>query len=409
MTRYIYLLLFLFGSSHAIYAAAEGADSAVPKPFQKSDPTSTYTISYADLDELLKAAVTDVGRSTREKAAPTQAKTGTRMKPSVKRSTINEGNRFQYEAFQGSEELRKILRDTRDSLEQIPASVPLEYFNRNEQLAYWMNLYNFTLLNEIVAIYPKRNLKKVLVGKKSILNKKLLKVAGVELSLSDIQFNILRNNYDNNPLIMYGLYQGIIGGPNIRKRAYTGENVYRYLRLNAVEFINSNRGTYAEDEYVFKVSNLYKRNEIYFDDFEPDLTKHLMSFIEGEERGYLQSAERIKPNIEDWTVTDLYGTYSQIGGSLANNKAALVDSVRNTQPGDTLGSTISGNFSNASGMVTSKAPGSSRFSPELVLQLQEIQRKEQITNKENARVTVEEIYPPVETPEDPDEQEKENN
>jgi hypothetical protein len=208
---------------------------------------------------------------------------------------------------------------------------------------------------------------------------------------------------------MYGLYQGIIGGPNIRKRAYTGENVYRYLRLNAVEFINSNRGTYAEDEYVFKVSNLYKRNEIYFDDFEPDLTKHLMSFIEGEERGYLQSAERIKPNIEDWTVTDLYGTYSQIGGSLANNKAALVDSVRNTQPGDTLGSTISGNFSNASGMVTSKAPGSSRFSPELVLQLQEIQRKEQITNKENARVTVEEIYPPVETPEDPDEQEKENN
>jgi hypothetical protein len=36
------------------------------------------------------------------------------------------------------------------------------------------------------------------------------------MSLDDIQFTILRQNYDNDPLIIYGLYQGNIGGPNIR-------------------------------------------------------------------------------------------------------------------------------------------------------------------------------------------------
>ena len=65
------------------------------------------------------------------------------------------------------------------------------------------------MLNEIIEVYPKRDLKKLFRGKKSILDKKLLVVADVPLSLNDIQFTILKQNYDNNPLIIYGLYQGL--------------------------------------------------------------------------------------------------------------------------------------------------------------------------------------------------------
>ena len=75
---------------------ALAVDSPVPEPFQRFDDTSKYTISYDDLTNLLKTVVVDVGRSTREKAAPSQAATGTRMKTSVKRTTLTEGNRFYY-------------------------------------------------------------------------------------------------------------------------------------------------------------------------------------------------------------------------------------------------------------------------------------------------------------------------
>lgn len=398
MFRKLISVIVLLGVFHFDYALSADRDRSVPEIFQRFDATSTHTIKYADLDQVLDVSVTDVGRSTREKAAPTQAKTGTRMKTSVKRSTINEGNRFQYEAFHGSEELTQMLKDIRASLERIPSDVPLEYFNRNEQLAYWLNLYNFTVINEILAIYPKRNLKKVLVGKKSILDKKLLNVAGHSLSLNDIQFGILRQNYDNDPLVMYGLYQGNIGGPNIRKRAYTGANVQRYLQNNAAEFINSNRGTYAENESVFRVSSLYERNESYFDDFEKDLTEHLMAFIQGEERGFLASTERIKPNIDDWTITDLYGTFNQIGGSFADNRAALVDSVQNVQVGENPSDTFSGNLSASSSMVMSKGVSLGRFNPDLVVQLQELKVKESAANMEKGTVTVEELYAPY----DPD-------
>ena len=198
------------------------ANSTVPEPFQGFDADSKYVITYNDLTALLKTVVVDVGRSSRTVAQPTRAKTGTMMKSKVKRTTADEANRFYFETFEDNEKGRELLRTIRDSLEQLPAEVSLEYFSRDEQLAYWLNLYNVTLLNEVVDIFPKRNLKKYLVGKKSILSKPLLTVADVPLSLNDIQFTILKTNYDNNPLVMYGLYQGIIGGPNIRKSAYTG-------------------------------------------------------------------------------------------------------------------------------------------------------------------------------------------
>jgi len=229
-----YLKVFIIG--FLAISQAVSANPVVPEPFRGFDDNSKYVIKYDDITALYKTVVVDVGRSARTVAKPTQAKTGTMMKSKIKRTTADEANRFYFETFEGNEKGTQLLRTIKSSLEQLPSEVALEYFSRDEQLAYWLNLYNITLLNEVVEIYPKSNLKKFLVGKKSILSKPLLEVAGVQLSLNDIQFNILKNNY-NNPLVMYGLYQGNIGGPNIRRSAYIGSDVWRALTNNAIEFI----------------------------------------------------------------------------------------------------------------------------------------------------------------------------
>ncbi|MEE4217891.1 MAG: DUF547 domain-containing protein [Xanthomonadales bacterium] len=390
MNRQLLLIFALSGSLCSAGILLAQPNAAVPEPFQGHDPASTYTINYEDLDAMLKASVIDVGRSTRKKAEPVPATTGTRMKSSVKRATVNEGNRFRFEAFAEDDDLRALLGEMRKSLQNIPAQAPLELFSRDEQLAYWLNLYNVTLLDEIVAIYPERSLKKFLTGKKSILAKKILTVAGIELSLDDIQHTILGQNYDRDPLIMYGLYQGVIGGPNIRKRAYTGENVYRNLADNAAEFVNSNRGSEAGRTSVFHVSNLYERNAACFPDFQADLSEHLMAFVTGYEREALKTAGKIKPDISDWSVTDLYGSYRDVGGSFATNKAAMLDAVQASTMVDYQ--VISTNFSDPSGMVIGKAPGPSRFSPELLAHLTEIKMKEEAAYIEKGgTVTVEEL------------------
>jgi len=387
---------------------ANTANSTVPEPFQRFDADSKYAINYDDLTAVLKTVVVDVGRSTREKVAPSQAKTGTRMKASVKRPTQNEGNRFYYETFEGNEKAQQLLGGIQKSLERVPDEVSLEYFSRDEQLAYWLNLYNVTVLNEIIKVYPKRSLKKVLVGKKSILSKKLLTVAGVSLSLNDIQFTILKHNYANDPLVMYGLYQGNIGGPNIRKRAYTGKDVYRALKNNAIEFTNSNRGTYSKDEDVFRVSSMYERNKVYFTDFDTDLSKHLLAYLEGYEREYLQSATVLKPDINDWTVTDLGGTYRDLGATFADSNAALLDSVKGTSladpaynpPGTVMGAAVG----HGSSSMASKGTPYNRIDPALLTHLHELNLKREITNAGNAYVTMEELGEAPDAKPDPDDE-----
>ena len=414
------LLIFVVFSISAPVALA--AKSPVPEPFQRFDENSKFTILYDDLTNLFKAVVVDVGMSTREKAAPAQAATGTRMKSTVKRSTINEANRFYYETFANNEEAQNLLIGIQESLEQVPGDAPLEYFSRDEQLAYWLNLYNVTVLNQIIKEYPKRNLKKLVTGKDSIFSKKILNVAGVPLSLDDIEYTILKTNYNSDPLIIYGLYQGYIGGPNIRKRAYTGNDVWRALKNNANEFINSNRGTYPKDEKTFRVSSLYERNKAFFPDFDDDLTKHLLTYIEGEERSELRAAMSIRADIDDWTVTDLGGTYRDLGASFADNNAALLNAVVATTPSDdsSAAAAITGNaqpmaaaVGYGSAAIAQKAQPLSRFSTEMLIQLKEINLKRQNTNAENARVTMEELGEATDAskpvPENKDKEDKEDN
>lgn len=402
------LALFTIGF-FVLTGLASAASSTVPEPFQGFDPDSKYKIDYGDLTNLLRTVVVDVGRSTREKAAPSSAKTGTRMKVSVKRSTVNEANRFYFETFKNNEEAQQLLLGIQKSLEEIPTEASLAYFSRDEQLAYWLNLYNVTILNEIIKVYPKRNLKKLVTGKKSILDKKTLTVSGIPLSLNDIQFNILRNNYDNNPMIIYGLYQGIIGGPNIRRSAYKGADVHRSLKNNASEFVNSNRGTYGKDEKVFRVSSLYNRGRAFFPNFNEDLSAHLSGLLIGSEKSELQRASTLKPDIDDWTITDLGGSHRDVSGSFADNNAALLDSVRSTVAADgggTLGAM--GGYGSAS--MASKGKPMSRFDPELLTQLHELNLKREQSNLQNATVTMEElgqVDPDAEKPDPDSKQEKE--
>ena len=383
--------------------------ATVPEPFQRFDPSSENTINYRVLTQWLKTVVMDIGRSDRS-SARSSASIGTRIAPKFSNKTTFEGNRVFFENFVGNEEAKQVLRSIRENLERIPSEFPLEYFSRDEQLAYWLNLYNVTILNEIIAVYPKRDLEGLLVGEDSILSKKLLTVSGIPLSLNDIQFSILRENYDNNPLIIYGLYQGIIGGPNIRPFAFSGTTVYRALTNNAIEFVNSNRGVNRDPSRnkVHNVSSLYERNNAYFPDFNNDLSSHLLKYLEGKTRKKFKSERTLSPVINDWTVTDLFGTFPEVRTSAATNPAAFLGALVSTVPGDpalgggTMGASIGGGTA-----YMSKITGIHKISPIAYKHLIKINKKWVATNRKKGMVTMEELG---EFPVDPEaEQEIKNN
>ena len=377
-----------------LLALTGAANATVPEQFQRFDPTSENTINYRVLTQWLKTVVMDIGRSDRM-SARNLADIGTRISPNISGKTAYEGNRFFFENFVGNEKAQQALKGIRENLERIPSEFPLEYFNRDEQLAYWLNLYNITILNEVVAVYPQRNLRDLLVGEDSILSKKLLTVSGISLSLNDIQFTILKENYDNNPLIIYGLYQGIIGGPSIRPFAFSGASVYRALSNNASEFINSNRGIRRDRSRnnVRKVSSLYERNNAFFPDFNADLHTHLMKYLEGSVREKFKSGETFSPVIDDWTVTDLFGTFPEIRTAVATNPAAFLGALVSTVPGDPAfgGGVMGASIGGGSSAYLSKITGLRKISPRAFRHLIKLNKKWVDTNRKKGIVTMEEL------------------
>jgi len=323
LSRMLAILCIFFVASSAQSLAKS---NPIPEPFRGQDKQSTLSISYSDYSEILKYSVLDMGKSNRAKAPKTSAKIGSRFKAKRKTYTALEGNRFLFENFK-NEKNRSIITNIRKSLERVPDEVPMSLLNAKEQLAFWLNLYNITLIEQLSLVYPQKNLEQVLYDNDGIMEKKVLKVSGIKLSLNDIQDKIILGKFSANPIVIYGLFQGTIGGPNIRTSAYTGKLVIKQLRQNAREFINSNRGTFRGKKNSLRVSSFYDRNRQFFSDFKKDLKQHLSYYIDNNYAGIVKNADRIRPDIENMNIVDIMGGQREFSSSAATNEAAFLASA----------------------------------------------------------------------------------
>jgi len=305
---------------------AQADESKIPEPFRGEKNNSKITINYTDWSTVLRQTVLETGRSDRRSAKTQHAPIGTRVKSGNQSSTRNEGNRLVFPAYADVEENLEYIRNIRKELEAIPSQLPMKEWPKDEQLAYWLNLYNITIIEQLAAIYPVTSLKKLMKGSKknpSLWDRKILNVAGVPLSLNDIHHNILAEKWGTT-LPMYGLFQGYIGSPNIRNRAYTGDTVRKMLLENAQEFVNSNRGMKVNGK-TLEVSEFYKLNEKKFPNWGVDLKKHLISLADFEMRDRIHATTKIKAKTRDYYIADLFAGSNERSSSAASNEAAFVD------------------------------------------------------------------------------------
>lgn len=118
------------------------------------------------------------------------------------------------------------------------AGIPVEQLNRDEQLAYWLNTRNFLLIHAISEERRVRGFKKkrgTPADPGAFWTEKRIMVSGTELSLQDIEEDILFAGWDE-PNIMFGLYQGIKGGPPLPNEPFTGAQVTSQLAEAARRF-----------------------------------------------------------------------------------------------------------------------------------------------------------------------------
>ena len=283
--------------------------------FHQYDEKSNITLEYTDYGQILNASVIDLGMSDRYRISQNTTKIGTRLSSNPKPSTATEANRFYYDSYKKNPQMKQDLQIVQENMADLPNKINLSNLPKSELLAYWLNLYNVTVLNELVQQYPVKNLTKLLNEEPSFFDKPRFNFNGNQYSLNDIEYNIVAPLFNNDPLLIYGYYRGYIGSPNLLDHPYTAKNVFTALTTNAVQFVNSNRGSVIGNHST-RVSSLYLEKKNYFPNFEEDLADHLQSLVI-QEPDKDQVVKNLSFSIDNYDITDILGTDVEYGGGNA--------------------------------------------------------------------------------------------
>jgi hypothetical protein len=162
-------------------------------------------------------------------------------------------NRVRYQAAGPAD--FKNLQDYLSSME----AVTISNYSRNEQRAFWINVYNALTLDLILSRFPVTSIRDINISPgitvRGPWGAKLFTIENEKLSLDDIQHRILRPIWKDNR-IHYALSWATLGSPNLPPIAYTAENSEALLEKGAREFINHPRGVSIQKGRL-QVSSLY--------------------------------------------------------------------------------------------------------------------------------------------------------
>jgi hypothetical protein len=209
-------------------------------------------------------------------------------------------NRFDYGGVSTSD--RKAL----DGYVAGLAALPIDAYNRSEQLAYWVNLYNALTIQVVLAHYPVESIRDIDISPGLFADgpwgKPLVSVAGEALTLNDIEHRILRPIW-KDPRIHYAVNCASVGCPDLQTVPFTGRTADALLDRAARDYVNSARGVWAGKDGLV-VSSIY----IWFkDDFggnDKAVIAHLSRYADAQLSARIAQTPKLVDHDYDWSLND---------------------------------------------------------------------------------------------------------
>ena len=270
------------GGALALALAAVAPASAFAEDFietfERHDDSSTKTIDHSAWTELLKTYVQPGADGL---------------------------NRVDYAAWKASG--RAALTGYITALE----AVDVPTLNRNEQFAFWANLYNAKTIDIVLDAYPVESIKKIRLGGSLFSavaggpwDGEVLNVGGHVLSLNNIEHDIMRELFENPFRAHYAVNCASVGCPNLGTEAFTGANLDTQLTAAAKAYINSPRGVTVAGGNVV-ASKIYSWFQEDFGDSEEGVLDHLRHYAEGDTAAQIATAKDIDDFAYDWGLNDV--------------------------------------------------------------------------------------------------------
>ncbi|NIW78473.1 MAG: DUF547 domain-containing protein [Calditrichae bacterium] len=165
------------------------------------------------------------------------------------------GKSFDYETIsKNQQDLDKLFRYV-DKLE----SFDPKDWEQQKALAYWINLYNAATLELVLQHYPVESIKDIGGFLSSPWDKDVVKVAGQDLTLNEIEHDIIRGQF-SDARIHFALNCASIGCPPLLNFTYTGKQLDEQLDYACRNALNDERWVKISDDeiQVTKIFDWYR-------------------------------------------------------------------------------------------------------------------------------------------------------
>ena len=182
---------------------------------------------------------------------------------------------------------------------------PIGRFRRDEQLPFWINLYNALTVRVILDHHPVESIRDISISpglfSQGPWGRKLVEIDREPVSLDDIEHRILRPIW-GDPRIHYSVNCASIGCPNLATQAFTASNTESLLEEAAVAYVNHPRGAAVRGGDLH-ASSIYDWFEADFGG-ESGVLEHLRRYARPELALELGGVDGVQAYEYDWSLNE---------------------------------------------------------------------------------------------------------
>jgi len=182
----------------------------------------------------------------------------------------------------------------------------VDRLTRDQQFAFWVNLYNAATVRLILDHYPVDSIRDIDISPGLFSDGpwqgKILRVAGEKLSLDDIEHRILRPIWQD-PRIHYAVNCASLGCPELARQAYRAGALDTMLNAAARAFVNHPRGVRVERGDLI-LSRIYKWYAGDFGGSATDIIAHIRQYANPALSVRLGMMTHIRKYHYDWSLND---------------------------------------------------------------------------------------------------------
>ncbi len=139
-------------------------------------------------------------------------------------------------------------KKTLDELRRQMAQVDVVTLPKNDQLAYWINLYNISVVNVVVEHYPVKSIRDIstdFIAHLNVFKKDSVLTRKGPMALQTVEDEKIRNHF-MDPRIHFAINCAAKSCPPIRTEPYVGSKVQEQLDDQARTFLNGPHGVRLE-------------------------------------------------------------------------------------------------------------------------------------------------------------------